>query len=90
MRILNGRSSRQPRASRAMANGIIEYHWMPSDDGRYAVVEFVARDRKALAAILKDARTVKAFEKGKDKKDDIERELKIYRKDFSLEEGKKP
>ena len=69
---------------------IIEYQWTPSDDGKYAVVEFVARDRKALAAIVKDSRTLKAFEKGKDKKDDIERELKIYRKDFTLEAGKRP
>jgi hypothetical protein len=71
-------------------DGIIEYHWSPSDDGRYALVEFVAQDRKALAAILTDPRTLKAFEKGKSKKDDIERVLKVYRKDFSLEETKKP
>jgi hypothetical protein len=77
-------------AETRIGSGIIEYRWTPTDDGKYAVVEFVARDRKALAPILADARTLKAFEKGKAKKDDIERELKIYRKDFSLEEGKKP
>jgi hypothetical protein len=71
-------------------SGIIEFRWTPSDDGRYAVVEFVARDRKALQPILSDPRTLKAFERGKSKKDDIERELKIFRKDFSLEAGKKP
>lgn len=71
-------------------SGIIEYRWTPSDDGKYAVVEFVALDRKALQPILSDPRTLKAFERGKSKKDDIERELKIYRKDFSLEVGKKP
>jgi hypothetical protein len=71
-------------------SAIVEYNWSPSDDGRYAIVEFVAHDRKALAPILEDARTVKAFEKGKSKKNDIEKELKIFRKDFSLGEAKKP
>jgi hypothetical protein len=70
--------------------GILEFHWTPSDDGKYAIVEFVAQDRKALAPILTDARTLKAFEKGKAKKDDVESALKAFRKDFSLEEGKKP
>jgi hypothetical protein len=72
------------------SSGIIECRWTPSDDGRYAVVEFVALSRKALQPILSDPRTLKAFERGKSKKDDIERELRIYRKDFSLEERKKP
>jgi hypothetical protein len=40
----------------------------------------VAFHRAALAAILKDARVVKAFEKGKDKRDDIERELRRYKR----------
>lgn len=79
-----------PTGVESKDGGIIEYRWTPSDDGKYAVVEFVALDRKALQPILSDPRTVKAFEKGRAKKDDIERELKIYRKDFSLEQEKKP
>ncbi len=46
-------------------------------------MEFVARDRKAFQAILND-KTIKVFEKGKDKKDDVERELKKFKKDFDL------
>lgn len=69
--------------------GIIEYQWTPSDDGRYAVVEFVAKTRAGLMSIMTDARTLKVFEKGKSKKDEVEKELKKYRKDFSLEVGKK-
>jgi hypothetical protein len=63
---------------------IISYRFEPSDDGRFALVEFVARDRKAFDAILKD-KTIKVFEKGKDKKEDIEKELKKFKKDFDLD-----
>src|SRR5437867_8109598 len=49
---------------------IIAYSHQISDDGRFALVEFVARDRKAFQAIFSD-KALKVFEKGKDKKDDI-------------------
>ena len=62
---------------------IIEYSYQMTDDGRFAIVEFVARDRKAFQAILNDA-TIKKFEKGRDRKEDIERELKELKKDFDL------
>jgi hypothetical protein len=62
---------------------IIEYSYQISDDGRFAIVEFVARDRKAFLAILND-KTIKTFEKGKDNRADIERELKAFKKDFDL------
>jgi hypothetical protein len=70
-----------PTASRS---GIMAYSFQVSDDGQYALTEFVARERSAFAAILGDP-GVKAFTKGKDKKDDIEKELKKYKKDFDLE-----
>jgi len=63
---------------------IIAFSHQVSDDGKYALVEFVARDRSAFQAILSD-KQIKVFEKGKDKKDDIEKELKKYKKDFNLE-----
>jgi hypothetical protein len=44
----------------------------------------VARDREAFAAIFKD-KSVKVFEKGKDKKEDIDKELKKFKKDFDIE-----
>jgi hypothetical protein len=43
----------------------------------------VARDRAAFQAIFND-KTIKFFEKGKSKKQDIETELKKYKKDFDL------
>jgi|ERR1051325_10885583 hypothetical protein len=63
--------------------GIIGYMQQISDDGKFALVEFVARDRSAFAAILTD-KTIKVFVKGKDKKGDIELELKKYKRDFDL------
>jgi hypothetical protein len=63
---------------------IVSYSHQVSDDGRFALVEFVARDRQAFEAIFKD-KSVKVFEKGKDKKDDIDKELKKFKKDFDIE-----
>jgi hypothetical protein len=63
--------------------GIIAYSQQLSDDGKLALVEFVARDRAAFQAIFND-KTIKFFEKGKSKKQDIETELKKYKKDFDL------
>jgi hypothetical protein len=59
------------------------YSQQLSDDGKLALVEFVARDRAAFQAIFND-KTIKFFEKGKSKKQDIETELKKYKKDFDL------
>jgi hypothetical protein len=56
----------------------------PTDDGKMAVAEFVARDAGAFAAILAD-KTVKVFSKGKDKREDIEREVRKVKKDFDLD-----
>src|SRR5215472_16729250 len=64
-------------------NGIIAFFYQPTDDGKRAVVEFIARNRAALQAILND-RTVQVFEKGRAKKADVEGALKLVRKDFDL------
>ena len=64
-------------------NGIIGYSYQLSDDGQFALVQFVALDRSAFQAILTD-KQVKSFEKGKSKKEDLEKELKKYKKDFDL------
>ncbi|MBZ5724832.1 MAG: hypothetical protein LAP87_07525 [Acidobacteriia bacterium] len=64
--------------------GIIAFSHVVSDDGRFAPVEFVAHDWAAFQALFTD-KSIKFFEKGKDKKDDIEKELKKYKKDFDLE-----
>ena len=63
--------------------GILAYSYQTSDDGKYALVEFVAQDPAAFKDILADA-SIKHFQKGKDKPDDIEKELKKYKTDFDF------
>ena len=62
---------------------ILAYSWHLSDDGKSAIVEFVARDQAAFATILssKDAR-VQTFQRGKHGKDEMEAALKKAKKDF--------
>jgi len=62
---------------------ILGFTYVLSDDGKHALVEFVARDRAAFQQILADP-TVKSFVKGKDKRQDIEAEFKKYKKDFDF------
>lgn len=71
-------------SSQAPKPAIIGYTHQVSDDGRFALVEFVARDRSAFAAILAD-KSIKVFVKGDQPKGDIEKELKKYKKDFDLD-----
>jgi hypothetical protein len=67
-------------------SGILGFSYQVSDDGNFALVEFVARDRAALSEILSAKRSdVKAFEKGKARRPDIEAEFRKYRKDFDLD-----
>ena len=65
-------------------NGIIAFYFVPSDDGKSAVTEFVARNRTALLPILND-KSVTSFEKGRAAKSSIESAMQQYRKDFSLD-----
>ena len=64
--------------------GIIAFSYVPSDDGRLAIVEFVARARSAFQPIFNDS-TIQVFEKGIASKTTIEAALQRYRKDFNLE-----
>lgn len=67
-------------------DGIIAFTFQSSDDGQYALVELVARDRAAFKTILEDNRAgVKIFEKGKDSKDDIETEFRKHKRNFNLD-----
>ena len=65
-------------------NGIIAFFFVPTDDGKSAVVEFVARNRAALLPVLND-KSVKVFEKGRSSRNEIEPVLKQFRKDFDLD-----
>jgi hypothetical protein len=56
-----------------------------SDDGRYALVEFVVQDRSALKNLLSDKRPdVKVFEKGRARKEDIETEFRRLKTTIDL------
>jgi hypothetical protein len=63
--------------------GIIGFQCIPSDDGRLALCEYVARDRAAFNQILADP-GVKAFLKGRDKVDDIVAEFSKHSKNFDI------
>jgi len=70
----------------APASGIVAFAFQASDDGRFALVEFVARDPAAFKSILEDRRAdVKVFEKGKDRREDIENEFRKYKQRFDLD-----
>jgi hypothetical protein len=59
-----------------------------SDDGKSAIVEFVADDLKSLEPILKSQRTdVKAFRKGHHSKAEIDREFRKWKRDFSSDQA---
>jgi hypothetical protein len=73
-----------PASAAARQTGIIAYSQQTSDDGRFALVEYVAKDRSAFAPILAD-KSIKVFIKGDSTKGDIEKELKKYKKDFDLD-----
>ena len=63
--------------------GILGFTHVMSDDGTLALVEFVARDRSAFQQILADT-TIKAFLKGRDKREDVEAEFLKHKKDFDF------
>ncbi|MGH9675451.1 MAG: hypothetical protein ACRD44_19945 [Bryobacteraceae bacterium] len=79
----SGRYGDERRPLFAGNEGIIQVTCEESDDSRSAVCEFVARDRKALVPILNARRAdVKAFEKGRHTRAEIEAEIKKVKKDF--------
>jgi hypothetical protein len=67
----------------APRTGILGFTHVLSDDGKHALVEFVARDRSAFNAILADP-NVTAFIKGRDKREDLEAEFLKHKKGFDF------
>jgi hypothetical protein len=68
-------------------SGILAWSCIESDDGEFALCEFVAVDRAAFARILADKDRVsglKVFEKGKARRADIEAEFRKYKARFDL------
>ncbi len=74
-----------PGKDAANREGILAFVFQIADDGKHALVEFVAADPAAFKDILADqSPDVKVFHKGKDKREDIEKEFKKHRKDFDF------
>ncbi len=77
-------ANRAAARSRGSAEaGTISYSYQVSDNGRLALVEFVARDKEALRQILSSGRgDVKVFHKGTASRPQIEQEFQKHRKAF--------
>ena len=75
----------KPTVGAKPAGRIIAYACKPSDDGRFALVEFVATDRAALEEILKETNPdVKVFRLGEQSRGAALTELRKFRKDFDF------
>jgi len=68
-----------------LRQGIIAFSYVTSDDGKLALVEFVAADRGAFKDLLADT-TVKAFLKGRDSIDDAVAEFLKHKANFTLDQ----
>jgi len=74
-------------ASPALRTGILAYTFVLSDDGKFALCEFVARDHSGFKDILTAAPSVspsRVFFKGIDSQAAVEAEFKKYKKDFDF------
>lgn len=63
---------------------IIAFQSVPTDDGKAAIVIFVARDYAAFKPILRDSRVIQQFERGRWKADDLTKQLQRFKKNFDL------
>ena len=54
-----------------------------SDDGRFALVQFVARDKSAFNTILANS-TIQTFLKGRDNPQALETAFKLLKKNFDM------
>jgi hypothetical protein len=71
------------RASATSRTDILGFTYLPSDDGLFAIVEYVAVNKTALQPILSD-KTLTVFQKGVHSQAVIEAAMQKYRKGFSL------
>ena len=72
-----------PAPGSVSPDGIVGFTQVPTDDGKSAIVEFVARKRSALEPILSDT-TITTYEKGTQSASAIEAALQKHKKGFSL------
>lgn len=79
------RGEQADRAKTGDRSGVIGFSMQVSDDGKFALVEFVGATPADLQHIVNSkAPGVKAFERGVAKKEDIEAEFKKYKAGFTL------
>ena len=69
--------------SSSARSGILAYHFEVSDNGLFALVEFVVADRSAFKALLADT-TVQSFVRGQDNPAAVEAAFKLLKKDFNI------
>ncbi len=68
-------------------NGILGYQFQASDDGKFALVEFVAGDHSAFAPIRGAHQPqVQVFERGKSTRQQVEAVFKKFKRDFSFDQ----
>jgi hypothetical protein len=72
------------RANVNSRSDILAFVQLPSDDGKFALVEFVAADRNAFQQIMAD-KSLTVFEKGKHTKAEVEAAMQKHRKGFVLD-----
>jgi hypothetical protein len=72
-----------PAPGSALPNGIIGFTQVATDDGKFAIVEFVAKNRSAFQAIFADT-TITTYEKGSQSASAIETALQKLKQSFSL------
>lgn len=73
-----------PKAGESSA--VQGFSWVATDDGKHAIVVLVGRRAGAFEEMLGDRRIVKAFLRGRDRREDVERELRRLKQDLSLEQ----
>jgi hypothetical protein len=66
--------------------GILAFTFQESDDGRFAIVEFVARSEEAFRPILASGRAdVRVFRRGRTAKAELLTELRRVKRNFDLD-----
>jgi hypothetical protein len=64
--------------------GVMAFASIPSDDGNFALLELVARNRAVFATILADT-SIQTFLKGRDNRQAAEAAFQKLKKDFSID-----
>jgi hypothetical protein len=83
----NSAESRSPSTESNEKAPLLSYSYQLSDDGQFALVEFVALDQSAFDEIKAEAarQGFKVFEDGKHRKSEILREFRKYKKDYDAD-----